>query len=132
LWHQLTLTAAVRDDGASTFGPNKQFALFPKGSLAWNVIRDGDNNNNILTSVKLRTAYGESGTQPKPYVLGSTFAAQAYNDGFSTPLPTNSQSGLASNPFLPNPNLSTERQKEWEMGTDSAFLRSFGDVSFTY
>jgi len=135
MWHQLTLTAALRDDGASTFGPNKQFALFPKGSVAWNVIRDGENGNNILTSVKLRTAYGESGTQPKPYVLGSTFAAQAFNDGFSTPLPTssiNGQGGLASNPFLPNPNLTTERQKEWEMGTDIAFLRSFGDVSFTY
>jgi len=135
LWHQLTLTAALRDDGASTFGPNKQFSLFPKGSLAWNVIRDGDNSNTFLTSVKLRTAYGESGTQPKPYVLGSTYAAQTFGDGFSTPLPTasvNGQGGLASNPFLPNPNLSSERQKEWEMGTDIAFLRTFGDLSFTY
>jgi hypothetical protein len=52
LWHQLTLTAALRDDGTSTFGLDKQFSLFPKGSLAWNVIRDGDNGNKFLTSVK--------------------------------------------------------------------------------
>jgi hypothetical protein len=68
--------------------------------------------------------------------LSSTFAGQVFSDGFAGQgLPTasvNGQGGLASNPLLPNPNLTTERQKELEMGTDIAFLRTFGDISFTY
>ncbi len=135
LWHQVSLTAALRDDGASTFGPNKQFSLFPKGSIAWNVIREGTNSNNILTSVKLRAAYGESGTQPRPYVLGTTFGAQTFGDGFATGIPTgnvNGQGGLATNPIAPNPDLTSERQKEFETGVDIGFLHSFGDISFTY
>src|SRR5579862_9063787 len=42
LWHQLTATGALRYDGASTFGINQQFSWFPKASLAWQVIRQGE------------------------------------------------------------------------------------------
>jgi TonB-linked SusC/RagA family outer membrane protein len=135
LWRQLSLTAALRDDGASTFGSNKQFSLFPKGSAAWNIIRDGVNNNKIITSLKIRAAYGESGTQPRPYVLGETFASQTFGDGFAPGIPTsnvNGQGGLASNPIALNPNLTSERQKEFETGFDLAFLKTLGDVSFNY
>jgi TonB-linked SusC/RagA family outer membrane protein len=135
LFKQLSLTAALRDDGASTFGSNKQFSWFPKGSAAWNIIREGVNSTPIITSLKVRAAYGESGTQPRPYVLGATFASQVFGDGFAPGIPSanvNGQGGLASNPIAPNPNLTTERQKEFETGFDLAFLRSLGDVSFTY
>src|SRR5581483_7680009 len=138
LWHQLTLTTGLTDDGASTFGANKQFSLFPRGGASWNVLRDGDNNGavkNILTSAKLRVSYGETGTQPRPYVLGSTYAAQTFADGFATGIPTsnvNGNGGLATNALAPNPDLTSERQKELELGTDIAFLHSFGDISFTY
>jgi TonB-linked SusC/RagA family outer membrane protein len=134
LWHQLTLTGAVRDDGASTFGVNKQFSWFPKASVAWQIIRQGENSNNWLTSVKVRSAYGESGTQPRPYVLSQTFASSAFGDGFTTitTASINGQGGVVTQPIEPNPNLATERQREFEVGTDIGFLKNFGDVSFTY
>ncbi len=134
LFHQLTLTGALRDDGASTFGVNQQFSLFPKVSAAWQLIRQGENNNNILTSVKLRSAYGESGTQPQPYVLSNTFASALFGDGFTTinTASINGQGGVVTQPIEPNPNLATERQKEFEIGTDIGFLKNFGDVSFSY
>jgi TonB-linked SusC/RagA family outer membrane protein len=135
IFKQLTLTGALRDDGASTFGENQQFSWFPKVSAAWQLIRQGDNSNNYLTSVKLRTAYGESGTQPRPYVLSQSYAAGSFGDGFVPSISTsniNGQGGVVSQQLEPNPNLATERQKEFEAGTDIGFLKNFGDVSVTY
>ena len=134
LFHQLTLTGALRDDGASTFGVNQQFSWFPKVSAAWQAIRQGDNSNSILTSVKFRSAYGESGTQPRPYVLSQAYASALFGDGFSiiNTASINGQGGVVTLPIEPNPNLATERQKEFEVGTDIGFLKNFGDLSFSY
>ena len=134
LFHQLTVTGAVRDDGASTFGINQQFSWFPKVSGAWQVIRQGDNSNSWLTSVKLRTAYGESGTQPRPYTLSNSFGSANFGDGFTTvsTASVNGQGGVVTQAIEPNPNLATERQKEFEIGTDIGFLKNFGDLSFSY
>jgi TonB-linked SusC/RagA family outer membrane protein len=134
VYHQLTVTGALRDDGASTFGINQQFSWFPKVSGAWQAIRQGENSNNYITSLKLRTAYGESGTQPRPYVLSNTFASSSFGDGFTaiSTASVNGQGGVVTQPIEPNPNLATERQKEFEIGTDIGFLRNFGDISFTY
>lgn len=135
LFHQLTVTGALRDDGASTFGVNQQFSWFPKASLAWQAIRQGENSNNWITSFKFRTAYGESGTQPRPYVLSQTFASGIFGDGFAGAISTasiNGQGGVVTQPIEPNPNLSTERQKEFEAGFDMGFLKNFGDLSFTF
>jgi TonB-linked SusC/RagA family outer membrane protein len=136
LWKQLSLTGRVSYDGASTFGLNKQFSSpFPGGTIAWNVIREGINSNPILTSAKLRIAYGESGTQPLPYVLGSVLTtASAQSDGYIGGVSStqNGVGGFITSTLAPNPNLQSERQKEWEFGTDIAFLKNIGDVSVTH
>jgi TonB-linked SusC/RagA family outer membrane protein len=136
LWKQLSLTGRVSYDGASTFGSNNLFSdPFPGGTIAWNVIREDVNSNPIITSAKLRVAYGESGTQPLPYVLGSVLTTGSFGDGFIGNGISTSQNGVGgfvTSTIAPNPNLKSERQKEWEFGTDFAFLKNIGDASVTY
>ena len=72
LWDQLFLTAALRNDGASTFGPENRRNWYPKASAAWTFHRGEVGENKFLTYGKLRAAYGQSGTQPAPYLLAST------------------------------------------------------------
>ena len=66
LWDQLFLTAALRNDGASTFGEDSRRNWYPKGSAAWTFFRSAEGTNRFLTYGKLRAAYGQSGTQPAP------------------------------------------------------------------
>ena len=75
---RLFLSAAVRNDGASTFGADNRRNWFPKGSAAYVFRRT--TGDSWLTYGKLRAAYGQSGTQPVPYLLPSV-----YN---SLPVPT--------------------------------------------
>lgn len=54
--------AAVRRDGASTFGSNNKWATFPSASVAWrlseeNFLRD----SNIFYDLKFRAGWGQSG-----------------------------------------------------------------------
>ncbi len=58
------LTATVRSDGSSRFGPNNRFATFPSGALAWK-IKEEDFLKGVsaLSDLKLRVGYGITGQQ---------------------------------------------------------------------
>ncbi|HXG71988.1 MAG TPA: SusC/RagA family TonB-linked outer membrane protein [Gemmatimonadaceae bacterium] len=133
LWNQLFLTAAIRNDGSSTFGKSKPRHWFPKASIAWNFtekLKFGD----ILPTGKLRLAYGESGQEPTVYstLTGLTtgaFAEGYVDDGLSTT--QNGIGGLITSTIKAQPNLGPERSKEIEGGFDIALFRNFADMSFT-
>ncbi|HEY0777406.1 MAG TPA: TonB-dependent receptor plug domain-containing protein, partial [Gemmatirosa sp.] len=70
LYNQLYLTATIRNDGASSFGANNRRAWFPKASVAWTAIQpDRAFSSQALSTLKLRAAYGQTGTQPQPYLV---------------------------------------------------------------
>jgi TonB-linked SusC/RagA family outer membrane protein len=136
LFKQVSLTGGLRYDGASTFGANNRFSLFPSVAAAWNFIRPDANASSLISSGKLRAALGESGTQPLPYVLSSTVTSNsAFSDGFignGISSGQNGQGGLYTFQRAPNPNLKTEIQKEFEAGIDLGLLRDRADASVTY
>lgn len=109
---RLFLTGAARADGASTFGADFSAAIYPKASVSWIAI---DNSRSaILTSLRVRAAYGESGVQP-----GAVDALVRYQTaGVAT---GGVGATLAS---AGNPNLGPERSGEWELGFDAEFLRA--------
>ena len=76
---RLFLSAALRNDGASTFGAESRRNWFPKASAAYVFRRSA--GNSWLSYGKLRAAYGQSGTQPLPYLLPSVYGAVTINDG---------------------------------------------------
>ncbi len=57
---RLFVTGAVREDAGSGFGSQYKAALYPKAGVSWIVVPEG---RNLL---RLRTAYGQSGVQPRP------------------------------------------------------------------
>jgi len=132
---QLYLTAAVRNDGVSTFGADSRRNWFPKGSAAWVFYRGQGENKGLVTYGKLRTAYGQSGTQPLPYLLSSIFAGSLIVDGGWGPASStqiNGVGGVISGFNLPTTKLGPERVKEFEAGVDLGLLGDKADLSVTH
>jgi TonB-linked SusC/RagA family outer membrane protein len=136
LWDQLFLTAALRNDGASTFGEDSRRNWYPKGSAAWTFFRSAEGTNRFLTYGKLRAAYGQSGTQPAPYLLNSVLiGAWNGNDGGWGPAISTQQNGvggLISQYILPTTDLGPERVKEFETGFDLGLWEDKADLGFTW
>jgi len=132
---RLYLTAAVRNDGVSTFGADSRRNWFPKGSAALVFYRGQGANQGLLTYGKLRAAYGQSGTQPTPYLLSQIFLTSTINDGGWGPA-TGTQvaglGGLISGSNLPTSSLGPERVKEFEVGIDLGLLGDKADLSVTH
>ncbi len=115
-------TLGIRGDKSTNNGDADQFFYYPKASLAVNLHEFSFWNVPILTNVKPRIAYGESGR----------FAN--FNDRFTT---VNAQliggnSGLSPSNLQGNDEVGPERQKELEYGVDFGFMDGrFGlDVTF--
>lgn len=136
LWDQLFLTAALRNDGASTFGANTRHNWYPKGSAAWTFYRSPEGTERMLTYGKLRAAYGQSGTQPAPYLLSSVLlGAWNGNDGGWGPAISTQQNGvggLISTYILPTTDLGPERVKEFEAGFDLGLWKDKADLGVTW
>jgi hypothetical protein len=131
LWDQLFLTAALRNDGASTFGPDNRRNWYPKAGAAWTFYRGEAGVHRAITYGKLRTAYGQSGTQPAPYLLASTLVSQTSADGGWGPS-IGGPGGLITAFNLPTRDLAPERVKEFEAGFDLGLFRDRADLSFTH
>lgn len=56
------ITATVRVDGSSKFGPNNKYGVFPSGAVAWK-IHDEDFAPDVFSTLKLRAGYGIVGNQ---------------------------------------------------------------------
>jgi hypothetical protein len=69
LWEQLYLTAAIRNDGFSSFGQSKQRNWFPRFSGSWVFTNPLGNREQrgLLSFGKLRASYGEAGREPLAY-----------------------------------------------------------------
>lgn len=111
------LTATVRRDGSSKFGPGNRFGVFPSASVAWRVTREKFFNPSLINDLKFRISYGLTGNQnindfafitragATPYVFGNTVAVG------------NSPGNLG------NPLLQWESAKQLDAGFDISFLQ---------
>ena len=135
LWDQVYLTGGVRNDASSTFGKTVRRNWFPKASAAWEAskymgIRSG---NGLLSYLKVRAAYGETGREPAPYQVFSGYTVGTFGDGWTTGL-NSSQSGNAGISLAAAKGqdaLKPERNKELEAGLDFAFFDSKVDLGLT-
>lgn len=58
------VSASVRRDGSSRFGPNNRWGTFPSVSAAWNIgNEDFFKKSPVLSSLKLRASWGQLGNQ---------------------------------------------------------------------
>lgn len=110
------LKLSARRDGSSRFGANNRFANFWAASTWWNLRNEKFISKlEFVSDLKLRASIGTAGNVPTQFYgsLG-TFALNVnYNN---TPAAVPAQ--------LANPDLTWERNKNWDIGLDFGFLNN--------
>ena len=135
IYDQLFLTAALRNDGSSSYSADNRRSWFPKASAAWEFTK-AVGAGSALTYGKLRVAYGEAGQEPSPYLTSSIYQSNVPLSGITQGtgnLPVqNGLPGLATGIVKGADELRPERSKELEAGVDLGLIRDKADLSFTY
>jgi TonB-linked SusC/RagA family outer membrane protein len=115
---KLLVTATLRDDGSSKFGPNHRYGLFPSGAIAYRLTdEDFIKNLNTFSNLKARISYGVTGNDRIPnYLYLGRFSS------YNTVIGTDGilQSGIEP-ASLPNPNLKWESTAQFDAGLDMGF-----------
>lgn len=122
------LSAVVRRDGSSKFGPENKFGVFPSGSLGW-IVSDEDflADSNTINFLKLRASYGILGNDR----IGD-FRFVSLLDGEGTYVFDNQLvNGLAAG-VISNPEIRWEKQKTLDIGIDVKFLDNKLDITADY
>lgn len=119
------LSAAIRRDGSSRFGPNTRYGNFPSVSAGWLVSEENFMKNiAAISQLKIRGSYGVTGNNNignYSYYAGVTASNYAFN---GTLAPGKSVTSLA------NDDLGWEKTKQVDIGLDLSLLQ--GRISFTY
>lgn len=111
------LTAMLRRDASTKFGPENRAALFPSFTAGWIALDGEDNPEGMVDLLKLRLSYG---------ILGND---QIINNGYIGTLSgegTYVFDGVLANGVaigaLPNPSLQWEEAKKFNVGFDLGIL----------
>ncbi|MFZ4862927.1 SusC/RagA family TonB-linked outer membrane protein [Sphingobacterium sp. Mn56C] len=116
------LTATVRRDGSSKFAKGHQWGTFPSFSAAWNVNKeDFMSEVTWVDNLKVRAGFGLLGNQNIPNYAYTTIYQANYSNGAVGFSPEDSRLGT--------PNLTWEKQKQYNLGLDASILNN--RVSFS-
>ena len=116
------LSATLRRDGSSKFGPNNKWGTFPSVSAAWRIIDEPflQSLKGVMDELKLRVGYGVSGNQSglNPYQSLSLYGSSGtyYDNGA-----WHTAYGVSQNP---NPNLKWESTSQFNVGIDFSIFKS--------
>ncbi|PWJ57882.1 TonB-linked SusC/RagA family outer membrane protein [Dyadobacter jejuensis] len=107
------VTATVRRDGSSRFGPENKFGTFPSASFAWRLSEeDFMKNSRLFHDVKLRASYGLTGNQNiGNFAFITRAVAATYVSGNTLTIGNAPQN-------IGNPNLKWETAKQLDFGVD--------------
>ncbi|HEY8468097.1 MAG TPA: TonB-dependent receptor, partial [Longimicrobiales bacterium] len=123
---RLFLTAALRADGASTFGNPYDPALYPRAGVSW-VVSEEPFVPRVpgLDNLRLRYSYGAAGQQPTPGMRRMAFQSLNVNlEGQTNPAVITIR--------LPSPDLRPEKVKEHEFGFDASALEGRLQLDLTW
>ena len=116
------ITATVRRDGSSRFGPKHRWGTFPSVSVAWKISNEQFfPEGKLVNDLKLRLGYGQTGSQAS---VGNYSYLPSYNT-VVYPLGTESvnQPALIAQ-TLANPFIHWEEIEQFNAGVDLALLNS--------
>jgi TonB-linked SusC/RagA family outer membrane protein len=114
------LSASVRRDGSSKFGPNNQWGTFPSVGLGWRIIDEPFMQSfGHFSDLKLRGSWGINGNQSfdnylyeSTYRIGGAEAQAQFGDTWVTTI----------RPSAVDPNLKWEQTTSWDAGLDWGVL----------
>jgi TonB-dependent starch-binding outer membrane protein SusC len=107
------LTATLRRDGSSNFGPNNRWAIFPAVAASWRISNESFMQSvPFISNLKLRAGWGKTGNQ--------NIAGFAYSVSMAT-LPTDLGIGMRPNNYE-NPNVRWEESEQINLGIDATLF----------
>src|SRR5690606_21559469 len=114
------VTATIRRDGSSRFGPENRWGWFPSASVGWRISQESFmGQNNFVNELKLRAGWGLVGNEAiNNYAFGSAL----------TPVNTYFGSGVRNSAYS-NPLVQWESTAQYNIGLDVALLNTRIDLS---
>ncbi|MBN2262945.1 MAG: SusC/RagA family TonB-linked outer membrane protein, partial [Prolixibacteraceae bacterium] len=126
------VTASIRRDGSSKFGPANRWGNFPSFAAGWKISEESFfPENNVLNFAKLRAGWGKLGNQEIGDYGSYTNVSYGYNYNFGTygqqaTYPGGSPRGFA------NAGLKWEETIQTNIGLDLLLFNSKWTVNFDY
>ncbi|MBL7697518.1 MAG: SusC/RagA family TonB-linked outer membrane protein, partial [Chitinophagaceae bacterium] len=130
--NQYYIEGVVRRDGSSRLAPGQRFRTFPAGSIGWRISSEKFmQNQNIVSDLKLRAGYGETGNEQTTagwkYISIAGVVPPSYNVGN----PQANNLGIAYVNF-PNKDLTWEIGRTLNVGFDAVLLDNSLNFSMDY
>jgi len=117
------LSAVVRRDGSTAFGPNNKFGYFPSASVGWNVSDEAFlKDSEVINSLKIRASYGVIGNDKIP---GGAFVSLLNGEGvYASNNEVTFDDLLIGTAIgkIGNPDIRWEKQKSANIGFDASFF----------
>jgi TonB-dependent starch-binding outer membrane protein SusC len=108
------LTANIRRDGSSKFGPVSRWGIFPSASAAWRINNESFMQNvKLISDLKLRASYGKIGNQD----IGDYGSEASLSSYFNYVLNDIVVTGIGPDIF-PNTAIHWETTKQTDIGFD--------------
>ncbi|MDO5969192.1 TonB-dependent receptor [Flavivirga aquimarina] len=122
------LSAVIRRDGSTKFGPENRFGFFPSGSIGW-VASDEEflKDNNFINLLKVRASYGILGNDR----IGD-YRYVSLLDGEGTYIFNNEEIIGTASGGIANPEIKWEKQKTFDIGVDMRLLDNKIDITTDY
>lgn len=122
------LSAVVRRDGSTKFGPENRFGYFPSGSIGW-VASDEDflKDNSFIDLLKIRASYGILGNDRIP-----DYRYVSLLNGEGTYIFDNQEVIGTASGGIANPEIRWEKQKTLDIGLDMRILNNKIDITADY
>lgn len=123
---RIFVNGAVRGDKNTAFGTDIGWIWYPSVSGSWVISEESFfPDNDVLSDLRLRAAYGQAGLRPGATAALLSFAANVTSFGNAdVPAITINQIG--------NPELKPERTSEFEVGFEAGFLGGKLGLETTY
>lgn len=122
------LSAVVRRDGSTKFGPENKFGYFPSGSIGWIASDEGFlKDSKVFNFLKFRASYGILGNDR---IADYRYVSLLNGEGtyvFDNELVFGSAIGAVA-----NPGIKWEKQKTLDIGVDMRFLNNKIDITADY
>ncbi|MDV6169471.1 TonB-dependent receptor [Flavobacterium sp. DG1-102-2] len=129
------VTATIRRDGSSEFGPNNKYAVFPSFSGAWNVDREAfyGEDAKVINALKIRGSWGQNGNDQFPRTFAYMSTISSFDKGYHFGTGANEIPLYigASPDYLSNPDLKWETSEQLNIGLDATLFDNF-NLTFDY
>jgi hypothetical protein len=134
------LSASVRRDGSSRFGPDNQWGIFPSVSVGWRLSQEDFMRGSTFSDLKLRASIARTGNQAFGNYL--QYATYLLGDG-QTQVPFGGQFVPTLRPSAVDPNIRWEKTHAYNVGLDfglmnqrltgslDAYVKTTHDLIFT-